>query len=161
MKAKILLLAALCFSISMMAETYTIVFNSGYADGTKETSDMYSLVYSATDNCVSGIRKASKIYRAKEGYGIKGGTGSAKGEVTIGLDDTYHITTMTVYTACFGTDSTKNYGLYVCGQKIQWTTGHKTNILPYTLTVDADLDSITIAAENGKNNRWYVQKIEF
>ena len=161
MKAKILLLAALCFSISMMAETYTIVFNSGYADGTKETSDMYSLVYSATDNCVSGIRKASKIYRAKEGYGIKGGTGTAKGEVTIGLDDTYHISTMTVYTACFGTDSTKNYGLYVCGQKIQWTTGHKTNILPYTLTVDADLDSITIAAENVKNNRWYVQKIEF
>ena len=161
MKAKILLLAALCFSISLMAETYTIVFNSGYADGTKETSDMYSLVYSATDNCVSGIRKASKIYRAKEGYGIKGGTGSAKGEVTIGLDDTYHISTMTVYTACFGTDSTKNYGLYVCGQKIQWTTGHKTNILPYTLTVDADLDSITIAAENVKNNRWYVQKIEF
>lgn len=161
MKAKILLLAALCFSISMMAETYTIVFNSGYADGTKETSDMYSLVYSATDNCVSGIRKASKIYRAKEGYGIKGGTGSAKGEVTIGLDDTYHISTMTVYTACFGTDSTKNYGLYVCGQKIQWTTGHKTNILPYALTIDADLDSITIVAENVKNNRWYVQKIEF
>ena len=161
MKRHVLFFLSVILSVSLMAETYTIVFNSGYADGTKETSDMYSLVYSATDNCVSGIRKASKIYRAKEGYGIKGGTGSAKGEVTIGLDDTYHISTMTVYTACFGTDSTKNYGLYVCGQKIQWTTGHKTNILPYTLTVDADLDSITIAAENVKNNRWYVQKIEF
>ena len=45
---------------------------------------------------------ANKIYRAKEGYGIKGGTGSAKGEITLGLDDTYHITTMTVYAAAMG-----------------------------------------------------------
>ena len=161
MKSRFLLLAALCFSVSMMAETYTIVFNSGNADSSKETNDLYSLVYSATDNCVSDIRHASKIYRAKEGFGIKGGTGSIKGELTIGLDDTYHITSMIVYAACFGTDASKNYGLNIYDQNIQWNTNHKTEIWPYNLTINADVDSIRIAAANAKNNRWYVQKIEF
>ena len=79
MKAKILLLAALCFSVSMTAETYTIVFNSGNADSSSPTTELSSIVLAATNNCVNEIQKANKIYRAKEGYGIKGGTGSAKG----------------------------------------------------------------------------------
>ena len=161
MKRYFLFLTALFCSIGMMAERYTIVFNSSNSDSSTPTTDLSSIVFSATGNCVLEIRTASKIYRAKEGYGIKGGTGSAKGELTLGLDDTYHITGMTVYSACFGTDSTKTYGLYVCDQKIQWTTGHKTDILPYNLAITADLDSIKIVAENEKNNRWYVQKIEF
>ena len=161
MKKFLSLLIVSLFSLSLLAETYTIVFNSSESDATNTPQVLESFVLSATNNCVSELLHSEKINRAKEGYGIKGGTGTAKGELTLGLDDTYHITTMTVYTACFGTDSTKNYGLFVCGQKIQWTTGYKTVILPYTITLNADLDSITIAAENAKNNRWYVYKIEF
>ena len=158
---KIFLLLTLALTIHVNAETYTIVFNSGNADSSSPTTDLNTIVLSATDNCVSGISLANKIYRAKEGFGIKGGTSSAKGELTIQLDDTYSISSLTIYTACFGTDSTRNYGLYVCDQKIQWTTGRKTDICPYTLTLNTALNSISIASENAKNNRWYVQKIEF
>lgn len=161
MKRNILLVFATLFSIGMMAETYTIVFNSSNADSSKETNDLYSLIYKATDNCIESVIAASKVYRAKEDFGIKGGTANLKGELTLGLDDTYHITTMTVYAACFSTDASKNYGLHVFNQNIQWDANHKTEIWPYTISVNADVDSIYIASENAKNNRWYVQKIEF
>ena len=161
MKAKLLLLATLFFSVSMMAETYTIVFNSNENGDGSATDKLEALVLTATNNCANRIVFASKVARAKPGFGIKGGTGNAKGKLSLGLDDNYPISTLTIYTACYGTDSTKNYGLYVCGQKIQWTTGHKTEIRPYTIQINAPLDTIVIAAENEKNNRWYVQKIEF
>lgn len=161
MKRSILIISTLLFTIGMMAETYTIVFNSSNSDSSSPTTDLNSIVYSATGNCVDKIVYASKIYRAKEGFGIKGGTGSAKGELTLGLDDTYHITTMTIHAACYGSDAGKTYGINVYNQNIQWNTEHKTEIWPYTITVNTDVDSISISAVNDKNNRWYVQKIEF
>lgn len=161
MKRSILIISTLLFTIGMTAETYTIVFNSSNSDSSSPTTDLNSIVYSATGNCVDKIVYASKIYRAKEGFGIKGGTGSAKGELTLGLDDTYHITTMTIHAACYGSDAGKTYGINVYNQNIQWNTEHKTEIWPYTITVNADVDSISISAVNDKNNRWYVQKIEF
>lgn len=161
MRNLLTLLSAILFSVTLPAETYTIVFNSSTSDSSTPTTNLSAIVLTATGNCVDRIVTAEKVYRAKEGFGIKGGTSSAKGVLTLGLDDEYAIKTLTVYTACYGTDSTKNYGLYVCGQKIQWTAGHKTEIRPYTITVNTALDTIAIAAENAKNNRWYIQKIEF
>lgn len=165
MKNYLTLLIAALFSVSMMAETYTIVFNSSNADSSSPTSELSSIVLSATGNCVDKIIKAEKIYRAKDGYGIKGGTGSAKGELTLGLDDIYHITSLTVYAAAYvpanGADTAANRRLLVCGQEIAWEADHRAEIRPYTLTLNADLESITIAAKVASNNRWYVQKIEF
>lgn len=165
MKSKFILLSALLFSATLFAETYTIVFNSNEnADGSN-TDKLNDLVLEATNNCVENIRKANKVARAKPGFGIKGGIQGTKGELTIGLDDTYHITTMTVYTAAFvpadGADTASNKRLIVCEQEINWTTGHRAEILPYQLTINQDLDSITIAAKFASKNRWYVQKIEF
>ena len=165
MKKTLLLLAATLISLGITAETYTIVFNSGNADSSSPTSDLNSIVYSATGNCVAEIRTANKIYRAKEGYGIKGGTGSAKGEITLGLDDTYHITNMTVYAAAYvptnGADTAASKRLIVYNQEIAWEAGHRAEIRPYNIPVDADMDSIYISAKVASNNRWYVQKIEF
>ena len=165
MKKTLLLLAATLISLGITAETYTIVFNSGNADSSSPTSDLNSIVYSATGNCVAEIRTANKIYRAKEGYGIKGGTGSAKGEITLGLDDTYHITNMTVYAAAYvptnGADTAASKRLIVYNQEIAWKAGHRAEIRPYNIPVDADVDSIYISAKVASNNRWYVQKIEF
>ncbi|MBQ2189499.1 MAG: endonuclease [Paludibacteraceae bacterium] len=165
MKKTLLLLAATLISLGITAETYTIVFNSGNADSSSPTSDLNSIVYSATGNCVAEIRTANKIYRAKEGYGIKGGTGSAKGEITLGLDDTYHITNMTVYAAAYvptnGADTAASKRLIVYNQEIAWEAGHRAEIRPYNIPVDADVDSIYISAKVASNNRWYVQKIEF
>ena len=161
MKRHLLLCTLFFVPLYMLAGTYTIVFNSGNADSSSQTSDLNSIVFSATANCADRVITANKIYRAKEGFGIKGGTASAKGEMTIGLDDTYRITSMTVFAASFATDSAKSAGIDVCGTHIDWETGHKTLIRPYPITLNGNVNSISIQATNAKNNRWYVQKIEF
>lgn len=153
----------LTISTFIGAETYTIVFNSGNADSSSKTTELTNIVQSATSNCVNEIVLANNIYRAKPGFGIKGGTASAKGELTLGLNTTYSISTLTVYAACYAnkTDSTKDYGITVCNQQVDWISNHRTDIMPYTLTLNRDINTITISANNTKNNRWYVAKIEF
>lgn len=155
------LLALLCLSIQ--AEKYTIIFNSGNADSSSKTTELTNIIQSATGNCVNKIVLANNIYRAKPNYGIKGGTASAKGELTLGLNTTYSISTLTVYAACYAnkTDSTKKYGITVCDQQVDWHPNRCTDIMPYTLTLNRAVNTISISANNAKNNRWYVAKIEF
>ncbi len=167
MRKHILLLLAAFFTLSLSAETYTLVFNSGNADSSNPTTELSSIVYSATNNCVDSIIKAERIYRAKEGFGIKGGTGSAKGELALRLDDTYHITTMTVYAASFAhkDDSVSTAkirrGIVINGHYFAWAEGHRAEIWPYTLDINEGINQISIASDTTKSNRWYVQKIEF
>lgn len=155
----------ICISLCtiLLATPYSIVFNSGNGDSSSKTTDIANIILSASNNCVDEIITANYIYRAKEGYGIKGGTSSGKGEIILGLNCHYHITTLTVYAACYAnkTDSTKEYGISVCGQEIKWDNVHRTKLQPYTITIDREIDSISICANNAKNNRWYVSKIEF
>ena len=155
------LLALLCLSIQ--AEKYTIIFNSGNADSSSKTTELTNIIQSATGNCVNKIVLANNIYRAKPNYGIKGGTASAKGELTLGLNTTYSISTLTVYAACYAnkTDSTKKYGITICDQQVDWHPNRCTDIMPYTLTLNRAVNTISISANNAKNNRWYVAKIEF
>lgn len=159
----ILCISLITFCTCIWADTYTIVFNSGDADSSSKTSDLEDIILSATNNCIDEILLANYIYRAKSGYGIKGGTSSNKGELTLGLNYNYHINTITVYAACYAnkTDSTKDYGITVCDQLITWEQNHPTAIRPYTLSVNKNLDAIAISANNPKNNRWYISKIEF
>lgn len=167
MKRHILLFTTLIFAISMTAETYTIVFNSGNADSSSPTTDLNSIVYSATNNCAGEIRTARNIYRAKDGYGVKGGKEKEGGYLTIVLDDTYAITTLRVYAASYATKddstSTKTYtrGLVVYDQFFDWEEGHRIELRPYTVTLNKAVDSIYIASNVDNKNRWYVQKIEF
>lgn len=162
---KLFLLILMAFTLSAFAEKYTIVFNSSTSDSSSPTTELSSIVLTATNNCVSDIRLANKIYRAKEGFGIKGGTGSAKGEIALGLDDTYHITSMTVYAAGYvpanGADTAANRRLLVYDTEVAWEAGHRGEIRPYVLQMDKTVDSIRIGAKVATNNRWYVQKIEF
>ena len=159
----IFVLASLLCSVMLSAETFTVVFNSGETDATNTAQKLTNFVLSSTNNCVTELRYSSKINRAKPGFGIKGGTGSAKGELTLGLDDTYSITTMTVYAAPFVTSSgtPDNKKISVCGQEITWNAEHFTEIYPYPITVNKDLDSLAIFSTQKTNNRWYIQKIEF
>ena len=165
MKFRLLLFAVLFCSVSMMAETYTIVFKSGNGSGDSGTkvSDLNKIVLSSTDNCIQSVSLSNNIYNAGSGRGIKGGTGSAKGELTIDLNTTYTISTMTVYAASYShkNDTTSGKGIYVCGQELIWETNHKAEIRPYVLSLDSTLSKIAIAAKVASNNRWYVQRIEF
>ncbi|MGN0226854.1 MAG: endonuclease [Paludibacteraceae bacterium] len=163
MKKFLLFSMMLVFSMSIFAETFTIVFNSAENGDGNSSDKLEALVFSATNNCVASIQYASKVARAKPGYGIKGGTASEKGVLTLGLDATYHITEMTVYAATYphAKDTAATRGFIVYDQTFKWEANHRTEIRPYTLTVDNDVDSIFISAEIGSYNRWYVQKIEF
>ena len=165
MKKFLFLTLAMCCTISLMAEKYTIVFKSGNGsnDSGSKTSELTKIISTATDNCVTTIIKAENIYNAGSGKGIKGGTGSAKGELTFGLNTTYNISSMTIYAASYPhkTDTSANKGFIVCNQTITWADGSKAQITPYNLSVNQPLSEISIAAKDEKNNRWYVQKIEF
>lgn len=165
-KHVLLILAALC-CIGLHAETYTIVFNSGNADSSSPTTELNNIILSATNNCVESVPAAEKIYRAKEGYGIKGGTGTTGGSLTLGLDGEYAITKLTVYAAAYAnkddTTNTKTYtrGLVICGQFFDWEANHRTEFRPYTLMLNQNTSTISVASNIDKSNRWYVQKIEF
>lgn len=163
MHRKALVLALLLVSVLCCAETYSVIFNSGNGDSTSEAKDFTTIISSATDNCVTGTSLLSKIYRAKAGYGIKGGTGSVKGELTLNLDHTYAPTEIIVYAAAFANknDTTASKGLTICGQDITWQAGRRTAITPYHISLSAGISSISIAAKEASNNRFYIQKIEF
>jgi len=167
MKKSLILFVLTALTISVFAEKYTIWFNSGNADSSSPTTELNNIILRATNNCVDKIIKAEKIYRAKDGFGIKGGTASIKGELTIGLDDTYHITSLTVYAASYvhKDDSVSTAkirrGIVVNGEYFAWKEGHRCEIYPYTLSPNADLNEISLASDTSKSNRWYVQRIEF
>lgn len=162
MKRSILIIASL-LSLSLAAEQYTIVFkcNEGGSDSSAKKTALSDIVQSSTDNCIEDVTSATNIYQAKDGFGIKGGTTSAKGELILALDDTFHITAMTVYAAPFASDSSKSFSLIVCGENINWTAGKKGVITPYPISLNKDAEEISITASAEKNSRWYVQKIEF
>lgn len=165
MKRHFLYLSLLLCSLGVMGETYTIVFKSGNSAGDSSTkqTELSKIVLSATDNCAESVVTANNIYNAGSGKGIKGGTGSAKGELTIGLDTAYQVSTMTVYAASYinKNDTANGRGISVCGQEIDWAAGHKGEIWPYQIELNSTISEISIAAKVASNNRWYVQKIEF
>jgi len=141
---------------------YVINFNSGNSDSSSPVSSVDQVVLTASDNCVDRLVKAEKIYRAKEGYGIKGGTTSVKGDLILGLDTMYHITNMTVYAAAVADkDASGTRGLVVMGQERVWNTGTATTLQPYTFTMDSVTDEIHITSKVASNGRFYVQKVEF
>lgn len=153
----------LALPFSMKAATYHIVFHSSEnGDSSSAATDFTAILAEVTDNIVNGAPVLSKIYRAKPGFGIKGGTGSAKGELTLSLASTLHVDSICVYAACYAnkTDSTASTsGISVCGQDIRWATGHKTVISPYVVRPNANLNSISIAALNAASCRFYIREL--
>lgn len=163
MKKVLFLIVALCSVTCLWGTDYTIRFNSGgSADYTKATSDIEDIVLQSSDNCVKAIRYAQKIYRAKDGFGIKGGTGSEKGILTLQLDTVYAISQMTVYAAAANkSDTADTKGIAVCGTPVKWESGHKMKIYAYTVAINHSTDSITISSLLPGNNRWYIEHIDF
>lgn len=151
-------------SLLAQAETYTIAFNYSETgnDGTGATTDVTKLVKSSTFDFVSGIDAANtnNVYVGKNGYGMKGGTGTVGGKVTLLLDTTYIIRTMTLYAAAQNkADTVSTKGISVCGKEIKWRAP-RMELQPYTIRLDSAIDCITIAALTAKNCRFYVEHIE-
>jgi len=147
---------------SVYAEEYTILFNSGTGDSSSESTKLEAIVYTSSDNCVNRLLKAEKVYRAKEGFGIKMGSGSAAGTLVLGLNAEYNIQSMTVYAAAYGGKNKDSVNaILVCGDTLRWQYGQATVITPYEVTAPGKTDSLTIAATKASNNRFYIQKIVF
>lgn len=163
MKKQFLLAAFfLLGSLAIWADTYTITFNSGEtgSDSSQETNDISKIIRSCDYDCVQAIRRTQKIFRAKDGYGIKGGTGTISGHLVMELDTTYTVRTITLWAAAGNkSDTAKTKGITVCGQEVLWKAP-RLELQPYTITLNQPLDSIDIHSITEKNNRFYIEHIE-
>lgn len=85
MKKFFLFLTLLTLSVGQMwGDNYTISFkdNGSNSDGSTARTAVNTIV-SSGDTYVSSVSNCSKVYNGKSGYGIKLGTGSATGALTI------------------------------------------------------------------------------
>lgn len=157
-------LLLLSISLGLWAETYTIEFNCSETgnDGTQATTDIVKLVKSSTYDFVIGIDASAtnNVYVGKNGYGLKGGTGTVGGKITLVLDTTYTINSITLYAAAANkADTATSKGISVCGQEIKWRAP-RLELQPYTLKIGKALSSLTIQALSEKNCRFYIEHIE-
>lgn len=140
---------------------YTIAFNSGNSDSSSPVSKLEQVVRTATGQCITDFTTTDgKVYRAKDGYGIKMGTTSVKGDITLQLDATYTISTMTIWAAPCDVKDSSATGFTVCGKSIAWQSP-RLQLKPYTIPLNQDLSTISISANRASYGRLYVSRIEF
>ena len=93
------LLSMICLSaVSFAAEqTHTVIFKSG--DGTSDSSmertpnsALSTVIDQDADNCISGIKAASKVYNGRSDLGLKFGSGKAIGSIEFNLASPLKIT---------------------------------------------------------------------
>ena len=95
-------------AVSFAAEqTYTVIFKSGTGtsdSGTERTANsaLSTVIDQDDDNCISGIKSASKVYNARSGYGLKFGSSKAKGSIEFNLTKPLKITKIEAQIARYG-----------------------------------------------------------
>lgn len=158
MKRTLLSLVALLtfFAFQSEAKTYLVIFNS-YSD-----NETPSIIDFATDHIVKDTTNMSKVTR-QSGVGLKCGTASVMGALTLVLNEPLHFSSVTVYVASYShqKDTTATKGISVMGKEIKWKAGSRTKMQPYTVTVDVTTDSITISSLMDAYNRFYISGLEF
>lgn len=157
-------LLLLSISLGLWAETYTIEFNCSETgnDGTGATTDIAKLIRSCSYDFVIGTDPANtnNVYVGKNGYGLKGGTGTVGGKVTFLLDTTYTINSITLYAAAANKgDTAATKGIMVCGKELKWRSP-RMELQPYTFSLNEPLDRLVFAALTEKSCRFYIEHIE-
>lgn len=158
------LLSLLLVAIMAQAEIYTIEFNCSETgnDGTGATTDIAKLIRSCSYDFVIGTDpdNTNNIYVGKNGYGIKGGTGTVGGKLTLLLDTTYTINSITLYAAAANKgDTAATKGIMVCGKELKWRSP-RMELQPYTFSLNEPLDRLVFGALTAKNCRFYIEHIE-
>ena len=121
-------------AVSFAAEqTHTVIFKSG--DGTSDSSTertersaLNTVIDQDDDNCISGIKSASKVYNARSGYGLKFGSSKAKGSIEFNLSTPLKITKIEAQIARYGA-----------------TEGTAVTINNVSIDFKADVDALTFA----------------
>ncbi len=139
-KSLLILTFLLCFVMGMSADK-VIVFNesTGTSDGSKAVTSMTDIVKSGSEN-LSSVSDAEYVYLAKAGYGLKLGTGSKPGKLTLNLAATCKPTAIKFKAAWF---KSGEQTVTVAGQEFASLTSE---IAEYTVTLDGntEVSSITI-----------------
>lgn len=158
MKRYLLSLVALLtvFTVQSEAKTYSVVFNS-YSDNMTP-----SIIEYATDHIVKDTTNMSKVTR-QSGVGLKCGTASVKGALTVLLNEPLRFTSVTVYAASYShkNDTAATKGISVMGKEILWKAGSRTTMQAYTVNVDVETDQITVSSLVDGYNRFYISGLEF
>lgn len=151
------------FALNLFANKYVITFKDG-GTGNDKTQKLTSTA--PTDYIFSGDELVSSVsstncYLAKSGFGLKFGTASAFGSITLDLTDTYQPTQITITAAAypFKADSADTKAIAVNNQNIYFTNGAQ--LTDYVIAFDGSqsLSSLTITGLKNPNNRFYITQI--
>ncbi len=138
-------LAAVLFAGSMMADSYTITFKEGTgtsSDGSTKVTSVADIIADGA-SYVSEVATATNVYNARVGRGIKLGTSSKAGELTLTLAAPVQATSIVV-TARKYNDSEKAFTI----QGQEFTAGDGDDFAEYTYTYIAatEISSIALAS---------------
>lgn len=157
------LLFLILLSPWLLADSFTIVFNSNSGADASSTSALVDELIADGEDLVADMT-ANNIYLGKSGYGLKFGTSTKKGEIHLYLTDTYQPTRVSVRAAVWsgaGGDDAQTIG--VNNQAITLTGG--TVLTDYTVPFDDQtnpdhlLTELSIYAQKANKNRFYLQSV--
>ncbi|MBR3646956.1 MAG: hypothetical protein IKN59_01010 [Paludibacteraceae bacterium] len=108
---------------------------------------------------VASVSGCSKIYNARNGYGIKFGSSSAPGTLTINLAETLRPDSIIFHAAAYG--DTEGTAIFM-GDTIDLIAAGNKMIAPYTKVFDGNTDVTAIEIKNptGNKKRFYLVDIE-
>ena len=157
------LLFLILLSPWLLADTFTIVFNSNSGADASSTSALVDELIADGEDLVADMT-ANNIYLGKSGYGLKFGTSTKKGEIHLYLTDTYQPTRVSVRAAVWsGAGGDDAQTIVVNNQTITLTGG--TVLTDYTVPFDDQtnpdhlLTELSISAQKANKNRFYLQSV--
>lgn len=143
----------------------TIVFaantsNSDSGASWSTSSDVTS-VFSSGAEYVESITAVDKVYPARNSLvnGVKFGTSSVKGTITLKLKEAIPATKIVVSAAPYG-DTEGQDGFTINGKSVSMAAGLNKKYADYEVTLDgSDLSTITLTQNTADKGRIYVQSI--
>ncbi len=146
-----------------MADSYTIVFKDS-GTGSDKTQKLTST--RTADYIVEGEDYVDNVssensYLAKSGYGLKLGTASAAGRISLNLHDTYKPGKITVTAAAYNAkqDSVSTKSFKVNDMVQNFASGIELHDYEFELDGETEVASITISANENTSNRLYINKV--
>lgn len=153
------LFVLLIVCVQAFAETYTISFKSNAGADNSSTVSLVEEIVDDGADLLSSLA-AANVYLGKSGYGIKFGTSTKKGELTLQLREVYQPTRLVfraaVWSGASGSDSDV---IEFNGLQVQLKGG--TTLTDYTVEMDGgtEMQTIVVAGAKASKNRFYLKSI--
>ena len=147
-------------------DEYVFLFAPAGSDGDSgsswtKTTDL-NKIFAEGYRYISSITNVSNVYAARTtlGYGVKFGSPSAAGTITINLKKAVPATYIIVSAAPYG-DAEGQKGFTINGQKVEMPAGQNKVYCEYAIKLDgSDLSTITLAQNVANMGRIYVEYIK-